>query len=124
MPASCSCCEASVTLCSISANARLFIVAGQLLIQAFQNFLLALRFGESAFQFAQLALHRGQLFLRLLRQRSAFLGHGIALGQALRQFLLRLRQADAGFHPLPAGQSESQNGDDRPWADPARFSLG
>jgi hypothetical protein len=101
-------------------QSRLFAVARQVLIEPFENLLLTLRLGKPALQLSQLALHGRQLLLRLLRQRPALLSHGIALRQTLGQFLLSFRQARARFHPLPSGQPQGQNGDDRPRADTAR----
>ena len=65
-------------------------IARQILIEGFEGCLLTPRFGQLAFQFAELALQHAKLLLRLPRQYTALFDLRIALGQPPRNFDLRI----------------------------------
>jgi hypothetical protein len=91
---------ASTTACSTS--------AGKLLVHGLQRHGLALRFGQFGFEHADLGLQGRQCLLALPGQGTPFLGHGVAVGEAPRQFLLQAGDLHARVDPL---RNEQGNGD-------------
>ncbi len=79
----------------------LVAAARHLLVQRFQRGTLGLRFGEFAFQHAQLAAQLAHQFLILRDQRLVGLVGAFHLGQAPRHLLLHLIELIVRIQPLP-----------------------
>ena len=80
--------------------------------------MLAPRFGDHAFQLTEFTLQHADLLLRLSRQNPALIDQRVALGETARDFHLRIGKPDSRFDPLPDGQTQRQQRDDRPRTKP------
>ena len=77
----------------------LIAAARKLLIHGLECHLLALGLLQTCLQYGNLALQGEQRFLALLRQRAAFLGNVVALGQSMRQVFANLIQSHTRLDP-------------------------
>lgn len=80
------------------------------MIEAFERRLLAFRFSDLRFEFAEFPLQRGELFLRLLGQRATLVRQRIAIRQSTRQLLLvsaRRIRVSPHCHPAKASASKA-----------------